>query len=93
MPVSYGTYQKQFKLLPLTLHATGGASVIVRFGYVGEDGEFLSSTEQTFNMNADQVSFILDTPPVAGLTRRDDLSFAIYGYLVSNGLIEAETIA
>lgn len=94
MPVSYGTYQKQMKLLPLTLHAGGEATVVVRFGFVAEgSNEFTATTEQTFNISADIVSSILDTAPTAGLTRRDDLSLAIYTYLVTNGLIEAGTIS
>lgn len=93
MPVTYGTYEKQLKLLPLTLHATGGATVAVRFGYVGEDGEFSPTTEQSFSIDAENVAFILDAEPTAGLTRRDDLSFAIYTYLVSNGLVAAGSIS
>ena len=92
MPVSFGTYQKQMKLLPLTLHAGGGATVVVRFGFVGESGGFDSTTEQTFNIPESDVALILDTTPVNGLTRRDDLSLAIYTYLVTNGLVEAGTI-
>ena len=93
MPVTYGNYEKQLKLLPLTLHATGGASVVVRFGFVGADGEFTPTTEQTFSIDEVNVAMILDVQPRAGLSRRDDLSLAIYTYLVTNGLVAAGTIS
>jgi hypothetical protein len=48
MPITYGSFVKQMKLLPLTLSADGGATVVVRFGYVGEDGSFSPATESTF---------------------------------------------
>jgi hypothetical protein len=93
MPVTYGTYEKQLKLLPLTLHASGGASVVVRFGYVGEDGEFSPTTEQTFAIDAENVEKILGAQPTPGLSRRDDLSFAIYTHLVTHGLVAAGSIS
>ena len=93
MPVTYGTFQKQLKLLPLTLHATGGATVAVRFGYVGDDGEFNATTEQAFSIDAENVALILDAQPTVGLTRRDDLSLAIYTYLVTNGLVAVGSIS
>jgi hypothetical protein len=92
MPVTYGTFTKQLKLLPLVLQANGGATVTVRYGYVGEDGEFTASTEQQFAIEPDKVSELLDAKPVQGLSRRNDLSFAIYGYLVKVGLVEAGQI-
>lgn len=93
MPITYGNYIKQLKLLPLSLNADGGASVTVRYGYVGEDNVFMPSTEQQFNFTADVVSEILEALPVDGLSRRDDLSLAIYSYLVTSGLIDAGTIS
>lgn len=93
MPITYGPYTRQLKLLPLTLHAGGGATVVVRFGYVGEDGIFVGSTEQTFAFDESVASGILDAQPSAGLSRRDDLSLAIYTYLVTSGLIEAGDIS
>jgi hypothetical protein len=50
MPVTYGTFTKQLKLLPLVLQANGGANVTVRYGYVGDDGEFTGSSEQQFQI-------------------------------------------
>lgn len=93
MPVTYGMFQKQLKLLPLTLHADGRASVTVRFGYVGEDGVFSANTEQVIEVDAVGVGQILDAPPTPGLSRRDDLSYSVYVYLVSKGLIEAGEVS
>lgn len=93
MPITYGSFQKQLKLLPLVLHDNGKATIAVRFGFVGEDGVFTATTNQSFDMEADIVSSILDAPPTPGMTRRDDLSFAIYQYLVTHGLVEAGDIS
>jgi hypothetical protein len=93
MPVTYGTYQKQLKLLPLTLHAEGGATLSVRFGYVDSAGNYTPSTEQQFTFSSEDVSTILDQNPVPGLSRRDDLSLALYQYLVTNNKIPAGDIS
>lgn len=93
MPVTYGTFTKQLKLLPLVLQADGGANVTVRYGYVGDDGIFTASTEQQFQIEPEQVVKILDDKPIHSLSRRDDLSLAIYGYLVKTGLVEPGQIS
>jgi hypothetical protein len=89
MPVTYGMFSKQLKLLPLILSADGSAQITVRFGYCADGGtDFTPVTEQTFQISPEHVSSILDAAPATGLTRRDDLSYAVYGYLVKTGLIE-----
>jgi hypothetical protein len=93
MPVTYGSFTKQLKLLPLTIFPDDRASVSVRFGYVGESGVFEPMTEQVIQIAPEGVREILDAPPTMGLSRRDDLSYAVYGYLVRNGLIEAGHIS
>lgn len=93
MPVTYGTYTKQLKLLPLTLQADGYASIVVRWGYVGDDDVFNETSMSTFIIQPADVNLILDAPPTPGLTRRDDLSLAVYQYLVTNGLVEAGAIS
>ena len=92
MPIQYGTYTKQLKLLPLSLLDDGSATVTVRFGY-SSNGSFEAATTQVFYMPAEAVEAVLDAEPVGGLTRRDDLSLAIYQYLVTNGLVEAGEIS
>lgn len=93
MPVTYGNFTKQLKLLPLSLFADGSASVSVRFGYVGEDGVFTPITQQDFLISSAGVTEILEATPTPGLSRRDDLAYAMYTYLVSHGLIEAGEIS
>lgn len=93
MPIQYGSYTKQMKLLPLFLAEDGSATCSARFGYVGVDNVFNAVDAKTFQFDAAVVSSILDTTPTAGLTRRDDLSLAIYTYLVTHGLVEAGTIS
>ena len=93
MPITYGNYTKQLKLLPLVLYPDGSASVTVRFGFVGESGDFQATTEKTVNCTPEQVSAILDTGPIEGMTRRDDLSFAVYQWLVESGNLEAGQIS
>lgn len=93
MPIHYGSYSKQLKLLPLTLLDDGSATCTARFGFVGDDGVFQCVEGTTFTFDAATVSSILDAAPVNGLTRRDDLSLAIYQYLVQHGLVEAGTIS
>jgi hypothetical protein len=92
MPITYGQYTKQIKLLPLILDAAGGAKITVRYGYVGIDNQFIPFTDSTFNMDPTTVGSVLDATPIPGLTRRDDLTFAIYNYLVAAGLVEAGII-
>lgn len=93
MPITYGTFTKQLKLLPLVLQADGGATVTVRYGFVGDDGVFTASTEQQIPIDAASVNSILSEKSMPGMSRRDDLSFAIYTYLVRAGLIEQGSIA
>ena len=87
MPISYGSFEKQMKLLPIVLDANGGARVTARIGYV-EDGQFVPMSEQGFDMTPDEVSATLDKPPTPGLSRRDDLAFAIYMHLVETGKVQ-----
>lgn len=92
MPVTYGSYVKQLKLLPLVLEAEGGAVLTIRYGYVGADGNFQPNTTQQYQFQPEEVQSILDTSPIPGMSRRDDLSFALYQYLVQTGKIPAGEI-
>jgi hypothetical protein len=89
MPVTYaGNYTKQVKLLPLTLSADGTAHVTVRYGFADEQGNFAAISEKTVPMSEIDVATILGASPTPGLTRRDDLSLAVYTWLVTNGHLE-----
>lgn len=93
MPVTYGTYTKQLKLLPLLLEQDGTATLTVRFGYVSDDQEFTESTASAYKFSQEEVQSILDAEPTPGMTRRDDLSFALYQYLVQSGKIPPGSIS
>ena len=86
MPISYGSFEKQVKLLPINLAADGTASVSVRYGYV-DKGELIGAQVETFSMTAEEVDVVLAARPVPGLCRRDDLAFAIYLHLVEQGKV------
>ena len=92
MPISYGTFEKQLKLLPLTLHADGRATVSMRIGFI-EGGEFIPTTEAAYEIDRAVVESILDALPTAGMTRRDDLSMEIYRHLVSSGKLAAGEVS
>jgi hypothetical protein len=87
MPISYGSFEKQMKLLPIVMHADGRVTVTVRIGYM-EGGNLKAATEQTYVLDASVVSGLLDVPSIQGMTRRDDLAYAIYAHLVNSGAIE-----
>lgn len=93
MPVVNEQVTISYKLLPLTLYQDGTASVVVRRGLSYLNGTWEEIGEKTVIIdNPAVVSSILDVSPTPGLTRRDDLSFAVYNYLVSigevSGLVE-----
>ena len=92
MPISYGSFEKQMKLLPIVMHADGRVTVTVRIGYM-EDGSLLSASEQNYELSAEVVSALLDVPGRPGTTRRDDLAYAIYVHLVTSGAIKPGTIS
>lgn len=92
MPISYGSFEKQMKLLPIVMHADGRVSVTVRIGYM-EDGTLMCASTRTYDLEAAVVSGLLDVPGRVGATRREDLSYAIYAHLVASGAIKAGTIS
>lgn len=87
MPVSQTQVEITYKLLPLTLFPDGTAQVTIRRGLLYPDNswEAISGEKVVIIDNPATVSSILDAPPIAGLTRRDDLSLAVYNYLVGIG--------
>jgi hypothetical protein len=93
MPITYGSYKKLVRLLPLTLNADGSAVVSVRWGFQNGGGEWSPFSEQQFAIAPDDVGTILDAQPRKGLSRRDDLALAVYEHLVQKGLIEAGEIS
>lgn len=95
MPITYGEFTKQRKLLPLVLLPDGSATVTVRTGFANATGEWQDGfvSEVVITIPTNEVSAILDMLPQAGWTRRNDLAFAVYSMLVRNGHIEAGEIS
>jgi hypothetical protein len=87
MPITYGSYTKQVKLLPLTLNSDGSAVVAVRWGFQSDQNDWTPVSEQQFYITPEEVSSILDSEPRLGMTRRDDLSLSVYEYLVQSSKI------
>ncbi len=95
MPITYGEYTKQRKLLPLVLLADGSATVTVRTGFANAQGEWQDGfvSESIIPIPASEVSEILDALPQNGWTRRNDLAYAVYVLLVKNGHMEPGEIS
>ena len=92
MPISYGSFERQIKLLPIVMHADGRVNVTVRSGYV-EDQVFNPISEDTYTIDADTISGLLDKPPNPGMTRRDDLAYSLYSLLVDSKLLKPGKIS
>lgn len=92
MPITLGEVTLEYKSLPLLLREDGTASVTLRKGYM-RNGQFIETERSTVDVTADDVSAVLDANPTPKLTRRDDLSLALYTRLVSLGLVEAGAIS
>jgi hypothetical protein len=93
MPIFTDTVRIAYKLLPLVLEADGSALITLRKGYVKSNGEWCEINSQALQISAQNTSLILDAMPTPELTRRDDLSYAIYTYLVTNGLAPAGEVS
>lgn len=86
MPVAQEQVTITYKLLPLTLFPDGTTQVTVRRGLQYLDGRWEEIGQKNIIIDDPlKVSEILDVEPVIGLTRRDDISLAVYNYLVSIG--------
>ncbi len=92
MPITLDTVTLEYKSLPLLLREDGSASVTLRKGYM-RNGQFIETERSTVDVTADDVSAVLDANPTPKLTRRDDLSLALYTRVVSLGLVEAGAIS
>ena len=92
MPITLDTVTLEYKSLPLLLREDGTASVTLRKGYVAA-GSFIETERKTVDCDAASVSAILDSEPIGKLTRRDDLSLALYAAMVQLGHVEAGAIS
>jgi hypothetical protein len=84
MPITLDQVQLEYKSLPLTLHEDGSCTVTLRKGYF-KDGVFNIVAMENYFANKEETSAILDVQGISQLTRRDDLSLAIYQFCVSKG--------
>ncbi len=92
MPITLDTVTLEYKSLPLLLREDGTASVTLRKGYVAA-GSFIETERHTVDVSAEEVAAVLDASPMPGLTRRDDLSLALYQRMVALGHAEAGKIS
>jgi hypothetical protein len=92
MPISIKSVDLEYILLPISLFPDGTCSVTVRKGYK-DNGEFVTIEGNTVIISELDVSAMLDSLPTAGLTRREDMSLAVYQYLADNNHVEAGIIS
>ncbi len=92
MPITLDTVTLEYKSLPLLLREDGTASVTLRKGYM-RNGQFIETERSTVDVTVDDVSAVLDANPTPKLTRRDDLSLALYAAMVQLGHVEAGEIS
>ena len=92
MPISYGNVEKQLKILPISLNIDGTATVIVKYGFV-ENEVFSPYAEKSVHITKEGVDAVLDSAPTPTLTRREDLSLAVYNYLIDNDLVESGQVS
>lgn len=85
MPIALGSVDLEYKSLPLTLNSDGTCTVTLRKGYHDKDGNFVIVGMENYTASPAETSAILDVKGNSNLTRRDDLSLAIYQFCVSKG--------
>ena len=85
MPITLETVTLQYKSLPITLHEDGSCTVTLRKGYFDENNNFIIVGLENYYANAQETSAILDIEGIHGLSRRNDLSLAIYQFCISKG--------
>jgi len=85
MPIMLEKVQLQYKSLPLTLNQDGSCNVTLRKGYFDENNNFVIVAMETYYATPEETSAILDIKGNNNLTRRDDLSLAIYQFCISKG--------
>lgn len=84
MPITIGSVTIEYKSLPIQYNSDGTVNVTLRKGYM-KDGEFVVIGLETYTATKEEANAIMDVPPTGGLTRRNDLSLAIYQFCVSKG--------
>ena len=84
MPITLDTVTLEYKSLPLVLSDDGSATVTLRKGYT-INSEFIAIASENYYATKEEVAAILDVAGIQGITRRADLSLALYQFCVSKG--------
>lgn len=84
MPISLGQVTLEYKSLPLQYNVDGSVVITLRKGYMKGE-EFVVIGSETYVASKEEADVIMDAQPLNGLTRRNDLSLAIYQFCVSKG--------
>ena len=84
MPITLGSVTIEYRSLPIQYNSDGTVTITLRKGYM-QGSEFLVIGLENYSATKEEANAIMDAHPTAGLTRRDDLSLAIYGFCVSKG--------
>jgi len=92
MPIIGTEVTLAYKMLPVLLAADGSSTISLRTGYISADGSFTGMTEKVVVLSPAQTNEILGGMPEAGLTRREDMSKAVYQYMLDNGHVEGTIV-
>ncbi len=92
MPIAIKSVVLEYKILPIELLLDGSCNVTIRKGFVDSD-IFVAINSNTINIPTTDTAALLDAEPIPGLSRRNDLAYAVYTYLVATGHIEAGAIS
>jgi hypothetical protein len=71
----------------VTLNADGSLSGNVSEGYINGGGVFNPVNTKSFTISAPDLQTIMSATPDASKSRRDDLTHAVLGYLIGQGVI------
>lgn len=92
MPIAIKSVDLEYKILPIELRLDGSCNVTIRKGYT-DNGVFVVVEGNTITVSPEDTATILDADPIPGLSRRNDLAYAVYSWLVAAGHIEAGVIS
>lgn len=77
-----------YKILPILYNPDGTVVITLRKGFIDLDGSFVIYGQENYFATKEEADTILDAPPTEGLSRRDDLSKALYEFCILKGAQE-----
>lgn len=80
------------KITSLTLLTDYAAEIVISTGVIGSDNIFSPLTYETMHLSPEQVTPILLAEVTSGKARKDDISDAIYSYLISENILTGTII-